>query len=114
MLFYHFQLICDLKLDKICRSPIDDKPIEPFRALKMQIGTLNEIFAEGIDGGRIKIFIHREGQKNFYMIASVDYFKELTVAKLTNLLRKFFAEHDEFGISQRSKRNYLYGLQQDF
>ena len=99
MLFYHFQLICDLKLDKICRSPIDDKPIEPFRALKMQIGTLNEIFAEGIDGGRIKIFIHREGQKNFYMIASVDYFKELTVAKLTNLLRKFFAEHDEFGIS---------------
>ncbi|MBQ7454731.1 MAG: AAA family ATPase [Selenomonadaceae bacterium] len=64
----------------------------------MQLGELSEALSEGIDGERIKVLIYRMKQKTFNMLVAVDGFKALTVARLTQLLKDFFADREEFGI----------------
>ena len=102
MLFYQFQLTCELKDETPSPTPFDSR-----RALKIQLCDLSEALSEGIDSYRIKIFIHRARQNNFYMLAAVNDFKGLTVAKLTKLLGKFFADHDEFGITGCKVRDLM-------
>ena len=94
MLFYQFQLVCELKAEMF--SPTS---FEARRALKMQLCDLSAALSEGIDNDRVKIFLHRTRQKNFYMLAAVNDFKGLTVPKLTKLFENFFTDHDEFGIT---------------
>lgn len=97
MLFYKFQITCDLQEEKSDNS-IESR-LEARRAFKLQLNEMSEALSEGIDGDRVKVLIHRARQNNFQMLVAVDGFKQLTTAKLTNLLKKFFAEHDEFGVN---------------
>lgn len=93
MLFYKFQITCELKVDKVGGSSSEAK-----RAFKFHLGDLSAALSEGIDGERVKVLIHRARQNIFQMLVAVDGFNELTVAKLTRLLEKFFTERDEFGV----------------
>ena len=97
MLFYKFQITCDLQ-EKKSDNSIESR-LEARRAFKLQLNEMSEALSEGIDGDRVKVLIHRARQNNFQMLVAVDGFKQLTTAKLTNLLKKFFAEHDEFGVN---------------
>ena len=91
MLFYKFQITCELRIDK---SGVN--PLEARRAFKFQLNDLSAALAEGIDGDKVRVLIHRARQNTFQMLVAVDGFKELTVARLTKLFEKFFDEHDEF------------------
>jgi len=93
MLFYKFQITCELKIDKA-----DADSPEAKRTLKLRLGDLSTALSEGIDGDKVRVLIHRARQNSFQMLVAVDGFQDLTSAKLTKLLEKFFADHDEFGI----------------
>ena len=93
MLFYKFQITCELKVDKTVGSSIESK-----RSLKFQLSDLSSALSDGIDGDKVKVLIHRARQNTFQMLVAVDGFKELTTAKLTKLLDNFFTERDEFGV----------------
>ena len=93
MLFYNFQMNC-----YCARSSIGGEIPEDRRTWRMQLGDLSAALSEGIDGDKVKVFIHRARQNYYQMLASVDGFKELTPSSLTNLFEKFFADHDEFKI----------------
>ena len=90
MLFYKFQITCELK-DKAGST-------EARRAFKFRLGDLSAALSEGIDGDKVRVLIHRARQNVFQMLVAVDGFQELTNAKLTRLLEKFFLDRDEFGI----------------
>lgn len=93
MLFYKFQMDC-----YCARSSIGGEIPEDRRTWRMQLGDLSAALSEGIDGEKIRVFVHRARQNYYQMLASVDGFKELTAASLTTLFEKFFADHDEFKI----------------
>ena len=93
MLFYKFQMNC-----YCARSSIGGELPEDRRTWRMQLGELSAALSEGIDGDKIKVFIHRARQNYYQCLVSVDGFKELTPATLTAIFEKFFAEHDEFRI----------------
>ena len=67
MLFYKFQMTCELKIDKGVG--------EPKRAFKIQLSDLSAALAEGIDGDRVKVLIHRARQNLFQMLVAVDGLK---------------------------------------
>ena len=73
--------------------------LEAKRAFKFRLGDLSAALSEGIDGDKVKVLIHRARQNVFQMLVAVDGFQELTPAKLTKLLEKFFADRDEFGVN---------------
>ena len=93
MLFYKFQVTCELKSDKVSVNPIESR-----RAFKFQLNDLSSALSEGIDGDKVRVLIHRARQNIFQMLVAVDGFKELTIARLTKLFDNFFAEHDEFRV----------------
>ncbi|MBR4905099.1 MAG: AAA family ATPase [Selenomonadaceae bacterium] len=93
MLFYKFQMSCHC-----ARSSIGGELPEDRRTWRMQLGDLSAALSEGIDGEKVKVFLHRARQNYYQMLVSVDGFKELTPASLTSLFEKFFADHDEFKI----------------
>ncbi|MBR0287659.1 MAG: AAA family ATPase [Selenomonadaceae bacterium] len=93
MLFYKFQITCELKSDKIIGNSLEAR-----RALKFQLSDLSAALAEGIDGDKVRVLIHRARQNVFQMLVAVDGFQELTAAKLTRLFEKFFADREEFGV----------------
>lgn len=93
MLFYKFQMNC-----YCARSSIGGELPEDRRTWRMQLGDLSAALSEGIDGDKIKVFIHRARQNYYQCLVSVDGFKELTPATLTATFEKFFGEHDEFRI----------------
>ena len=93
MLFYKFQMDC-----YCARSSTSGEISEERRTWRMQLGDLSAALSEGIDGEKIKVFIHRARQNYYQMLVSVDDFKELTSARLTSLFERFFDEHDEFKI----------------
>ena len=93
MLFYKFQVTCELKLGKG-----DANPLETRRTFKFHLNDLSAALSEGIDGERIRVLIHRARQNIFQMLVAVDGFTELSVNRLTNLLEHFFYERDEFGV----------------
>ena len=92
MLFYKAQINCTMKIDT-------GNSIESRRAWRNQLGELSATLSEGIEGESVKVLIHRARQNALQMLVAVDGFKELTAAKLRNLLDNFFADHDEFGFS---------------
>ena len=94
MLFYKFQITCDLKDENSCLNLNETR-----RNFRMQLNDLSAALSEGIDGERVKVLIHHAKNKILQMLVAVDGFGELTTTKLTVLLRKFFSEHDEFGIN---------------
>ena len=100
MLFYKFQMTCELKIDKGVG--------EPKRAFKIQLSDLSAALAEGIDGDRVKVLIHRARQNLFQMLVAVDGFKELTAVKLSRLFEKFFSDREDFGV----KNFKINGLQE--
>ena len=93
MLFYKFQLDC-----YCARSSIGGEVPEDRRTWRMQLGDLSAALSEGIDGEKVRVFIHRARQNYYQCLASVDGFKELTPASLTSLFENFFFDHDEFKI----------------
>lgn len=93
MLFYKFQMTCELKIDKG-----DGHSLESRRALKLHLSELSSALSEGIDGDKVKVLIHRARQNLFQMLVAVDGFQELTTARLTKLFEKFFSEHEDFGV----------------
>ena len=93
MLFYKFQITCELKADKNIGNSIEMK-----RAFKFHLSDLSAALSEGIDGDKVRVLIHRARQNVFQMLVAVDGFQELTTAKLTRLLEKFFSEREDFGI----------------
>ena len=93
MLFYNFQISCD----NLNSKAHTDSTLK--RSERMKIGELSAALSEGIDGEHVRVLIHRFRPNAFQMIASVDGFKEMTPSRLTKLLEKFFAERNEFGIS---------------
>lgn len=93
MLFYKFQMNC-----YCARSSIGGELPEDRRTWRMQLGDLSAALSEGIDGDKIRVFIHRARQNYYQCLVSVDGFKELTPATLTSIFEKFFYEHDEFRI----------------
>ena len=93
MLFYKFQMNC-----YCARSSIGGELPEDRRTWRMQLGDLSAALSEGIDGDKIRVFIHRARQNYYQCLVSVDGFKELTTATLTATFEKFFSEHDEFHI----------------
>ncbi len=93
MIFYKFQMDC-----YCARSSIGGEIPEDRRTWRMQLGDLSAALSEGIDGEKIKVFIHRARQNYYQMLAAVDGFRELTPAVLTSLFEKFFADRDEFKI----------------
>ncbi len=93
MLFYKFQMNC-----YCARSSIGGELPEDRRTWRMQLGDLSAALSEGIDGDKIRVFIHRARQNYYQCLVSVDGFKELTTATLTATFEKFFSEHDEFRI----------------
>ena len=93
MLFYKFQITCELKIDKAG----NDSP-EAKHALKFRLNDLSSALSEGIDGDKVRVLIHRARQNLFQMLVAVDGFQDLTSAKLTRLLEKFFADRNEFGV----------------
>ncbi|MBR2774491.1 MAG: AAA family ATPase [Selenomonadaceae bacterium] len=93
MLFYKFQVTCELKVDRG-----NGNPMEARRAFKFQLNDLSSALSEGIDGDKIRVLIHRARQNIFQMLVAVEGFKELTTAKLTRLFENFFEDRDEFGI----------------
>ena len=94
MLFYKFQMNCHCARSSIAGGELP----EDRRTWRMQLGDLSAALSEGIDGEKIKVFIHRARQNYYQMLVSVDGFKELTPSSLTSLFEKFFADHDEFKI----------------
>ena len=99
MLFYNFQISCEIQNPKT-------GGFEGKRAERMRLGELSSTLSEGIDGERVRVLIHRFRQNVFQMLASVDGFKELTAAQLTKLLEKFFDEHADFGIKNVSVKAF--------
>ena len=93
MLFYKFQVTCEFKSPKNASNSFENS-----RAFKFQLGELSGALSEGIDGDKVRVLIHRSRQNVFQMLVAVNGFQELTAAKLTRLLEKFFADHDEFGV----------------
>lgn len=93
MLFYKFQVTCELKPGKG-----DGNSIEARRAFKFHFSDLSAALSEGIDGEKVRVLIHRARQNIFQMLVAVDGFQELTVTRLTKLFENFFAERDEFGV----------------
>lgn len=93
MLFYKFQMTCEMKAKKVEGEYEDSR-----RSWRMKLGELSATMSEGIDGEKIRVLIHRARQNNFQMLVAVDDFKELTAARLTKLIENFFDEHSEFGI----------------
>ncbi|MBD3879986.1 MAG: AAA family ATPase, partial [Quinella sp. 1Q5] len=93
MLFYKFQVTCELKGDRVGGNSMEAR-----RAFKFQLNDLSSALSEGIDGDKIRVLIHRARQNIFQMLVAVEGFKELTTAKLTRLFENFFADHDEFPI----------------
>ena len=96
MLFYKFQIACDNKIVNVRNS---EGSLEGNRATRMRIGELSAALSEGIDGERVRVLVYRFRPYAFQMLVATDSFKELTAAQLTKLLEKFFAERNEFGIS---------------
>lgn len=92
MIFYKFQMDCYCARNAIGEIPADK------RTWRMQLGDLSEALSEGIGGDKIRILIYHARQNAFQMLAAIDDCKEISVANLTKLLEKFFAEHDEFQI----------------
>ena len=93
MLFYKFQVTCELKGDRVGGNSTEAR-----RAFKFQLNDLSAALSEGIDGDKIRVLIHRARQNIFQMLVAVEGFKELTTAKLTRLFENFFEDHDEFPI----------------
>ena len=93
MLFYKFQMDC-----YCARNSIGGEISEDRRAWRMQLGDLSAALSEGIDGEKVRVFIHRARQNYYQCLVSVDGFKELTAATLTTLFENFFIDHDEFRI----------------
>ncbi|MBR4152717.1 MAG: AAA family ATPase [Selenomonadaceae bacterium] len=93
MLFYKFQMNC-----YCARSSIGGELPEDRRTWRMQLGDLSAALSEGIDGDKVKVFLHRARQNYYQCLVSVDGFKEMTSSSLTTLFEKFFADHDEFKI----------------
>lgn len=93
MLFYKFQMDC-----YYARNSIGGEITEDRRTWRMQLGDLSAALSEGIDGEKVRVFIHRARQNYYQCLVSVDGFKELTSATLTNLFENFFIDHDEFKI----------------
>ena len=92
MLFYKFQMDCH------CAKNSMGEISEDRRTWRMQMGDLSAALSEGIDGEKVKVFIHRARQNSFQMLVAVDGFKEMTTAILTDLFEDFFIDHDEFRI----------------
>ena len=101
MLFYKFQITCELKTDKLTGNSLEAR-----RALKFQLSDLSTALAEGIDGDRVRVLIHRARQNVFQMLVAVYGFQELTAAKLTRLFEKFFAEREEFGVKSVKVKDF--------
>ena len=93
MLFYKFQMDC-----YCARNSIGGEIPEDRRTWRMQLGDLSAALSEGIDGEKVRVFIHRARQNYYQCLVSVDGFKELTSATLTTLFENFFLDHDEFKI----------------
>ena len=93
MLFYKFQMTCELKIDKGGGNPLEAR-----RAFKFHLSDLSAALSEGIDGDRVRVLIHRARQNLFQMLVAVDGFQELTAARLTKLFERFFSEREEFGV----------------
>ena len=93
MLFYKFQITCELKADKNTGNSIEVK-----RSFRFHLTDLSAALSEGIDGDKVRVLIHRARQNVFQMLVAVDGFQELTTAKLTRLLEKFFNDREEFGV----------------
>jgi len=92
MLFYKVQMDC------YCAKNSMGEISEDRRTWRMQMGDLSAALSEGIDGEKVKVFIHRARQNSFQMLVAVDSFKEMTTASLTDLFEDFFIDHDEFRI----------------
>ena len=84
MLFYKFQMDCHFAKNSMGEIS-DDR-----RSWRIQLNELSSALAEGIDGEKVKVFIHRARQNSFQMLVSVDGFKEMTAATLTGLFENFF------------------------
>jgi len=93
MLFYKFQMDCYCVRNSIGREISEDR-----HAWRMQLGDLSAALSEGIDGEKVRVFIHRARQNYYQCLVSVDGFKELTAATLTTLFENFLIDHDEFRI----------------
>lgn len=95
MLFYNCRI-------KFSLQQAGEASSEAQRVWKTQLADLSATLSEGIDGERVRVLIHR-ARKSWVRIIlevliAVDGFKELTAARLSKLMEKFFAEHDEFGV----------------
>ncbi len=93
MLFYKFQMDC-----YCARNLIGGEVVEDRRAWRMQLGELSAALSEGIDGEKVRVFIHRARQNYYQCLVAVDSCKELTTTILTTLFENFFIDHDEFRI----------------
>lgn len=93
MLFYKFQMDC-----YYARNSIGGELQEDRRTWRMQLNDLSAALSEGIDGEKVRVFIHRARQNYYQCLVSVEGFKEMTAATLTSLFEKFFIDHDEFRI----------------
>lgn len=102
MLFYKFQITLELKPDKS-----NGNSLETRRAFKFHLNDLSAALSEGIDGDKIRVLIHRARQNLFQMLAAVDGFQELTVARLTRFFEKFFTERDEFGVKDVNIKDFV-------
>ncbi|MBQ6005454.1 MAG: AAA family ATPase [Selenomonadaceae bacterium] len=91
MLFYKFQITCELKIES-GTTP------EAKHAFKFHISDLSAALSEGIESEKVKFLLSRVKNNVFHMLVAVDGFKELTTAKLANLLEKFFNDRDEFAV----------------
>ena len=91
MLFYKCNITCTMT------SETGGNSAEVRRTWRNQLGELSAALSEGIDSERVKVLIHRARQNALQMLVAVDGFKELTAAKLRNLLDDFFDDHSEFG-----------------
>ncbi len=96
MIFYKCQVNCTGKAE------VNDNSAEARRATRAQLSELSAALSEGIDGEGIRILIYRARKNALQLLIAVDSLKELTGVKLSKLLEKFFAEHDEFGIGKVS------------
>lgn len=93
MLFYKFQMDC-----YCARNSIGGDLPEDRRTWRMQLNDLSAALSEGIDGEKVRVFIHRARQNYYQCLVAVEGFKEMTAAALTNLFENFFDDHDEFRI----------------
>lgn len=97
MIFYECRMDCD------CASRSGERTERTWRS---HLSELSETLGEGISGERIRVLVCRAGKScsgdscyHLHILVSVDGFKELTATRLTNLLKKFFDAHKEFGFN---------------